>query len=34
MRDYSMDLAKIAANIVTDVIGSGLNAETTKGLRY
>lgn len=28
MRDYSMDLAKIAANIVTDVMGSGLTAET------
>ncbi len=27
MRDYSMDLAKIAANIVTDVMGSGLTAE-------
>lgn len=28
MRDYSMDLAKIAANIVTDVMGTGLTAET------
>lgn len=28
MRDYSMDLAKIAANIVTDIMGFGLTAET------
>lgn len=28
MRDYSMDLARIAANIVTDVMGTGLTAET------
>jgi len=27
MRDYSMDLAKIAANIVRDVMGCGLTAE-------
>lgn len=28
MRDYSIDLAKIAANIVTDVMGVGLTAVT------
>lgn len=28
MRDYSMDLAKIAANIVNDVMGSSMTVET------
>ena len=28
MRDYSMDLAKIAAGIVVDVMGNGITANT------
>ena len=29
MRDYSMELAQVAAGIVTDVMGSGLNTRTS-----